>query len=649
MNDSVVVFLIRQLSLILQALPHRIALAIGRFFGLLFSKIHYRRRIAYANLKAAFGDKFSARERKKIVARHFLNLAQNVVEVLRFPKLSLHYFSKYISVTGREHYEALARKNQGTLLIMPHFGNWELSQILSALVGKPLHVLARQQKHSPIDDFLNELRSSHGSTTIYKGGALRELIRVLRQGGMVGVLGDLSGGREGTKVQFFGRKTTAPFGIFEIAERTNAAVLPCFMIRLDGGPHHQVFVEEIFPLAKTKDGNTDIPGSVQNYYHLLEKWIRKYPDQWFWMYKRWKHCFTKKVLILKDECAGHANQSESIERELKQLNQRLDGNYDFEFKSVHVQFKSMLHKKLFYVLAFFFLPFAQGRLRFLRFFLTPDCAQTLEHQFADIIISAGSSLVPLNLLLKKENLAKSVVIMKPSFPYSPEWFDLSILPMHDQLKKASNSIVRTLIALNKVEEGLLETAAKKFSGQILPKTTGRKRISIFIGGPSKSYDFNRDEFQKWIRELKICVEKQNYELLITTSRRTSHGISEIVKNEFSKHPMTKLLVIANEANIEGVTYGMLAHSDIAMITEDSVSMISEAVSAGKQVLVLQIGNGKLPKKHNHFHELLEENKLIHLANASNFYSKLTSANGTTAREVMKNQSMQIQEALRKLL
>jgi len=645
--DSIIVILTRLLSAFLQAIPHASALWIGRSVGWIFSKIHNRRRIAYVNLKAAFGSQFSASKRKQIVEKHFVNLAQNIVEVLRFPKLTPSFLNEYVSVVGRERYEALAHQNQGTLLITPHFGNWELSQILSALVGKPLHVLARQQKHSRIDDFLNELRSSHGSTAIHKGGAVRDLIRLLREGGMVGVLGDLSGGQEGTRIQFFGRKTTAPSGIFEIADRTNAVILPCFMIRLNG-PYHQIFIDDIFHLAKRADGTLDISQSVQNYYDLLEDWIRRYPEQWFWMYKRWKHCFTKQILILKDEKAGHTNQSEAIENEFKHLEKSLP-EYEFKFKTVEVQFKSPKHRKLFYLFAFFFRPFAQGRLSWLNYFLKPESAQALEHQFADIIISTGASLAPLNLLLKGENLAKSIAVMKPSFPYLANWFDLLILPMHDQIRVQSNRVVRTLVTPNKVNEVSLEQSAKKLSHQIPPKSNSRKRLSVFIGGKSKSYDFDFLQFEKWAYELKTCVENLNYELLITTSRRTETPISDILKKEFSGHPLTKLLVIANESNIDQVAYGMLATSDIALVTEDSVSMISEAVTAGKQVLVLKLGNGKLSKKHGRFHDLLEKNHLIHLADETNLQLKLTSLNGTSAKEIIRKQSIQIQEAIRKLL
>ena len=644
MLDSFVVFLVRQLSHFLQILPHEAALWLGRFVGFILSKVHHRRRIGYANLKAAFGPQYSVSGRKKILQEHFLNLAQIVVEVLRFPKLNPSFLDRYVTVINRKGYEEIVRSPRGTILITPHFGNWELTQILSALVQKPLHVLARQQKHSKLDELLNELRSSHGSTAIHKGSAIREMIRTLKQGGMVGVLGDFSGGRESIGVRFFGRKTTAPTGIFEIAERTNSQILPCFMVRKNG-PHHEIFIEPLFPLAMTSDGRQDLSKTVQNYYALLEQWISRFPSQWFWTYKRWKICFTKKILVLKDEKTGHSNQSEAVARELKTF----EASYELDFQSVDVRFKSAFHKKLFYASAFFMLPFAQGRLCILKLFLTPECARILNETYADIIISAGSGLVPLSLFLKRENLAKSVILMKPSFPYLAKWFDLVIVPAHDRFSGQKGKIIETLISPNQVTPSLLEREAGKLLNLKGIKQNGRKTLSLFVGGQSKAYDIDYVELEKCLKSLRNCAEKNDYDLLITTSRRTNEKISALLKNVFEGSSFTKLLVIANEANVPNVAYGMLGLSDAALVTEDSVSMISEAVSSGKPVLVLQIGNGKLAKKHSRFHELLKQRQLVHLVDASNLVSALTSLNGSRGLDVFQDQSRQIQKALRNLL
>ena len=638
----------RILSLLLQALPLKTALSFGRAFGIILFHTSARRHIAYVNLKAAFGDRFSAEERKEIVKRHFCNLAQTAVEVLRFPKMDQTFLERYVLVENREHYEQTVQKNQGAVLITPHFGNWELSQVLSAIVGRPMHVLARQQKHTKLDDFLNELRTTHGSIAIHKGGGVRDLIRTLRKGGMVGVLGDLSGGRSGDIVRFFGRKTTAPSGVFEIAKRTNSIILPCFMVRLEG-LKHQVFIEKPFPLVSTGNEEKDIKETVQNYYHLLETWISKYPEQWFWMYKRWKYCFTKRVLVLRDERAGHTNQSEAIAHEFEKLGGPLPEDYEFEFHSAQVKFKSSWHRRLFFLFAFFAYPFVQGRLGFLKFFLEPECVKPLCDTHADLIISAGSSLAPLNLLLKKENLAKSIVVMKPSFPYLAHFFDLLIVPVHDAFPKRHTHAVRTLITPSRMDDRLVQSSSQKIKEVVSLGSNGAKRISVFIGGKAKSYQFQPVEFRKWLTALKACAKESRSELLVTTSRRTDPEINTIVKEELGSYPATKLLVIANESNFENVTHGMLALSDVALVTEDSISMISEAISAGKNVLVMQLGNGKLPKKHSRFHQALESNALIHLADATNFSEKLNLIDGLKKDDFIQRQSKLIQKALRKLL
>jgi mitochondrial fission protein ELM1 len=389
--------------------------------------------------------------------------------------------------------------------------------------------------------------------------------------------------------------------------------------------------------------------SVQNYYVLLEDWIKRYPAQWFWIYKRWKYCFTKRILVLKDERAGHTKQSEAVAQEFKHLGGSQSKDYEFEFQTIGVRYKSNLHRRLFFAFSFFALPFAQGRLGFLDWFLDSSCAKALGQTHADFIVSAGSSLAPLNALLRKENLAKSIVIMKPSFPYRASFFDLLIVPTHDTFPKRVRHVVRTLLAPNLIDEALLNTSGDELARLASFHSNGAKRISVFIGGDTKSYHFESAQFRRWLEALKVYAEEANFELLITTSRRTEPAISAMVKEEFQHHPSCKLLVIANESNIEHVTYGMLALSEVALVTEDSVSMISEAVGAGKNVLVMQLGNGKLPKKHGRFQKALESNALIHVANATDFRTKLEVINRSRREGRWAGQAELVQEALRKLL
>ena len=242
MLDRLIVVFFRIVSGLFQLLPLSLACWIGRMIGVFVYLTNRRRQVAYVNLKAAFGTRFSVDERKQIVKNNFSHLAQNIVEVFRFPKMDKRFMERYVSFTHFERYRDAVSEHKGAIFLTPHFGNWEMTQIVSGLLGTPLHVLARRQNRDRLNDFLDELRASGGAVTVHKGQGLRSLYKVLLAKGSIGTLGDLSGGKEGMVIDFFGRKTTAPHGIFQIAQRTQATVLPCFDVRTKG-PYHHIFFE----------------------------------------------------------------------------------------------------------------------------------------------------------------------------------------------------------------------------------------------------------------------------------------------------------------------------------------------------------------------------------------------------------------------
>jgi len=258
--DWIATVIVRGLSFTLQLLPLEASLALGRAVGLVTACLNKRRRVAYANLKAAFGDRYSGRERKRLVRKLYCHLAQNMVETMRFPKMDQDYFDRHIVVEHRERYEQAIQSGRGVIFLTPHFGNWELSQMLSSLAGKPMHVLARRQKYEQLDTFINELRTIRGATSIHKGGGVRDLIRVLKAKGYIGALSDLSGGKHGLVLRFFGRKTTVPPGIFAIAKRTNSIILPCFLTRFNNS-NHRVFIEKPIDLAQFSRFNIKLSGT----------------------------------------------------------------------------------------------------------------------------------------------------------------------------------------------------------------------------------------------------------------------------------------------------------------------------------------------------------------------------------------------------
>ena len=150
-------------------LPRRVCLGLMWGIGALIYALSKRRNVAYRNLRAAFASEKSRRELKNIACRSFQNMALSMGEMLRLPDMDLEYVRRHIEFIGAEKYESLLREKKGVIFLTAHYGNWELLNIAGRIVGYPMVVLARAQKHPRSDAYLNSIRSCKGSQVIRKG------------------------------------------------------------------------------------------------------------------------------------------------------------------------------------------------------------------------------------------------------------------------------------------------------------------------------------------------------------------------------------------------------------------------------------------------------------------------------------------------
>jgi len=608
---------VRALVAFCSRLPLDKALALGVFtsrFAFHFSK---RRRVAYADLKAAFGSRYSPAQRWRIIREHYAHIGQTVIEMMRFPNLSRQFIEDYISIHHVERfYEAIAEK-KGVILLTAHFGNWELLQIISGVLGKPIHVLARDQKHNRLNDFLNQLRESHGSVAISRGMGIRDLLRALRRQELIGVVGDQDAGkREGVIVPFFGRKTTVPVGAFELARRTGAPILPCFIVRLASG-RHEIFVEEPFRIASEKDENFE--REARQFISMSEQFIEKSPSQWLWASKRWKHSWTKRLLILSDGKPGHVKQSEALAFQMKSVTTQYGRpGMEYPTETLEVHFKSRWHKMLFPFFAVAFIPWAQGRFHGLRHFFKKETYESLYNANADFVISCGANLTPLNLCIARECRAKSIVLMKPSFPFNLFDYDLAVIPAHDKGIMPGEAF-RTLLTPSLKDPGAFEESAQKIQAHL--RDAQRVRLAVFLGGPTRRYRMDLEDIQNLMKSLEELSGSFG-DYLLTTSRRTPEALTRFLKNEKPHFKGCQMLVIHSEDKRPEVVPGMMALADILIVTEDSISMISEAVSTGKKVIVLSLGTKGLPGKHGRFREILARESAVVVAELKDLAQKV---------------------------
>ena len=647
MIDYIAYIIVRSLNIILGFVPISISLWIGRRLGSLAFFFNKKRRvIAYASLKAAFAKEKSPSELRAITKRVYQNMVQTFMEVLNLTKINRKYVDEYVKIPHVERIQNAAKSGRGTILLTAHFGDWEMSSLVSSVIGFPILVLAREQKMKRLNELLNRLRESNGCKVIRKGMQTKNILKALHGKNIVGILSDQDAGKNGMFVDFFGRPTSCHSGPFEIAKHTGSLILPNFIVRT-GGPYHTVHLEEYIDFKTTKSAD-DVKENLQKFTKLLESYVRKYPDQWLWLHKRWKSTPVRTVLVLNDGKAGHLNQSLALAAQIKKA--RTTQGYKLEdtrIEVVDVKFKSIFREILLSACATFATWRCQGCMRCMKFCLEGPSYNKLMRTYSDFVVSCGSSLAGVNVFIAKENGAKNLVVMKPNIVMGLKKFNLAVIPKHDNPPKAKN-IVETFMAPNLINEDRLKSDGEKLKERIVIEPDNA--IGVFIGGSNQEFSLTKDIISLLVDDLLKFANSRNARLLVTTSRRTSPVVENILKSKLKNNPKCGLLIIANENNFEEAVGGILDLSKIQIVSEESVSMISEAINSGKPVIAF-----KLEKKtdsitkHERILKNLEDGHYLIVAKAEDISKALDKVWDAkfTARKVDDNEK--IFEAVRRLI
>lgn len=270
----------------------RIPAPVGRFAGLLLGEIAYwvvfpERRKAWAGLRTAFPDRTPA-WRRSVARACFRHLGRDAFEAFRFPRLSDAEIVAMISVVeGEERLNAALARGKGVLCITGHVGNWELLAAYMAASGRSVSVVAQRLYDPRLDLLLNGAREKRGIRIHPRGGSVKDVLRSLREGRLLGLLCDQDTDVDSVHVPFFGAPARTPAGPVVLAQKTGAALLPIVIFRDADGRHRIRIGEEIAPPAPG-DRTGGIRAAVGAYTRFLEEAIREHPDQWVWMHERWK-------------------------------------------------------------------------------------------------------------------------------------------------------------------------------------------------------------------------------------------------------------------------------------------------------------------------------------------------------------------------
>lgn len=275
---------------LLKQLPPKTAFRAGELLGdLLYACLPSRRRIMLRNLETAFGTELSAKERVRLARACARHLGRNLAEFVLLPAQPRGWLDEVYDIVGRENLDAALARGKGVILGTGHLGNWELGGMRLVSAGYPLTVIARAMDDPGLESWVYRVRTQFGMNVVGRDDT-RQVLRRLRDNGVVGILSDLNTlpGPNAVQVQFFGTPVLCPKGSAKLAMKTGAAIVPAAFYRKPDGRH----VCELKPMLRmdpaADEPEEEIRRLMQAITEHVEEAIRRHPEQWMWINDRWR-------------------------------------------------------------------------------------------------------------------------------------------------------------------------------------------------------------------------------------------------------------------------------------------------------------------------------------------------------------------------
>ncbi len=260
--------------------PRPVVYKIAEFFAILqyYRSKKVRDAIRY-NLTPVLNDKNNI---EKCAKKAIINFSYYLVDFFRYSRIDNAFIKKYVSISGQEHLGAAKDKNIPIIVVSAHLGNYELAGAVTSFLGYPVAAVALPHKDKRQNDFFNTQRERVGVSVISTGHAIKGCIRALKEQKVLGLLGDKDFSKHGLKLKMFKREAYLPRGAAFFAKKTGACIIPGFLIRKNKYYYHMTFEQPFYI-----DGGMDEQEIIEQYVPVLQRYIKKYPDQWYLFEKYW--------------------------------------------------------------------------------------------------------------------------------------------------------------------------------------------------------------------------------------------------------------------------------------------------------------------------------------------------------------------------
>ena len=275
------------LRAVLSVLPHSGVRALGALLGLLFYSLDAKhRRVAETNLSQSFPTR-TADEVRTITREMFKHFGRLLFEMLKFSTLSHDEMLRRVEFEGEDRARLAYAHGRGVLFFTGHFGFWELHAVVHGLQLRPIGVLARALDNPRLNTLLEDVRGRTGNSVIYRQGAVRRVLKTLAAGEGVAMLIDQHmHSADAIWVHFFERPAATTSTLAALALRTGAPVVPVFALPTAGGRYRMIYEHAVEP--PQGEGPEAIREFTQRCTDVLEMYVRRHPELWLWMHRRWR-------------------------------------------------------------------------------------------------------------------------------------------------------------------------------------------------------------------------------------------------------------------------------------------------------------------------------------------------------------------------
>jgi KDO2-lipid IV(A) lauroyltransferase len=289
MQNQIEYFFFRILFFTIRLFSFRTVQRMGRSFGwFMYSVIGLRKSLVLDNLRRAFPER-SPSELNRIALGSYRNLFTAYFEILALDTLPVEEIRRMVRFPEGNKINELIGRGKGLIILTGHFGSWELCALsVCALVPQKYTIVVQKQRNPAVNDFMTRLRTRFGSKLVVMERALRESLRALSNNEVVALIADQSGPESGIYTNFFGRPASTHQGPAVFQLRSGAPMLLVMLVR-EGLDSYRIDLQEIDTSGLSGTDAERMQEITNRHVAALEQFIRRYPEQWLWMHKRWKH------------------------------------------------------------------------------------------------------------------------------------------------------------------------------------------------------------------------------------------------------------------------------------------------------------------------------------------------------------------------